>query len=66
MLGITVKKTDGSLWAATQITATADEANNPCVSFLCSGVMRTFLMSDVSEITARMPEVKQEEKGPDA
>lgn len=57
MLGITIKKTDGTLWAATQITATKDEDGNPCVSLVCSGMMRIFPMSEVEEIVARMPQV---------
>ncbi len=64
MLGITIKKTDGTLWAATQITATRDEDGNPCVSLLCAGMMRIFRMTEVEEITARMPQVMDAQPEP--
>ncbi len=57
MLGMTIKRKDGTLWAATQITATKDEAGNPCVSFVCSGMMKTWPMVDIEEIVVRMPQV---------
>lgn len=68
----TVKKKDGTMWVATQVTLTlveGDPDGAQALSYVCSGVMRTCPVSEVEEVVWRMPQViepaAQSQAGPE-
>lgn len=56
----TIKKKDGTMWVATQVTLTmieGDPTGALALSYICSGIMRTCPLSEVQEVLYREAEV---------